>query len=83
VQVELLERLGLPSPLRDPIARLVATFKRIAKRVRLLWRRTQLEVDDQFHRFKYRGNQMSSQKALFRGALPLPPEIGSLRAHFL
>lgn len=49
VQVVLPEYLGLKCPLREPVARLVATLKRSAQSVFLLWRWLQTKVGNEFH----------------------------------
>ena len=49
VQVVLPEYLGLKCPLREPVACLVATLKRSAQSVFLLWRWLQTKVGNEFH----------------------------------
>jgi hypothetical protein len=75
MQIVLAKRFSLPSAFGEPVACLIATRQRQTQFAFLCGCRRQFEVSHQRHTFK-------CGILLTRGqeALPLPPEVGSLRA---
>jgi hypothetical protein len=81
---EVTEYLPLKSNLGQPVARLVASLKRLLKQDGLLWRRQQFDVRNELHAFKYRENYVMLQEPAAVGgiAFPPPPEGGGIQARF-
>ena len=84
VHIKLAKRLGLKACGGKPRARLVAARQRRGQALGLLRRRQHFYGGDQFHGFQYGRPLIRCQvrRADARGAIPLPPEVGSLSRRF-